>query len=44
MTESEWNKMERAIPVASWTYLDMSCDKQERMKTKIVKMIEQMNR
>ena len=32
MTGSEWKKMERVIPVAPWTYLDMSCDERERMK------------
>ena len=32
MTEDEWKKMERVIPVAPWTSLDMSCDKRERMK------------
>ena len=30
MTEDEWKKMERVIPVAPWTNLDMSCDKEER--------------
>ena len=32
MTEDEWKKMERVIPVAPWTYLDMSGDERERMK------------
>ena len=26
MIEDEWKKMERVIPVAPWTCLDMSCD------------------
>ena len=32
MTGDELGKMERVIPVAPWTYLDMSGDKRERMK------------
>ena len=32
MTEDEWKKMERVIPVAPWTNLDMICEKDERMK------------
>ena len=34
MTGDEWKKMERVIPVAPWTYLDMSGDKGERMRWK----------
>ena len=30
MAGDEWKKMERVIPVASWTNLDMSGDKEER--------------
>ena len=30
MIEDEWKKMERVIPVAPWTYLDLGCDKEER--------------
>ncbi len=47
MTEDEWKKMERVIPVAPWTYLDMSCDKEERMKKRkerMKKKKEQMKR
>ena len=32
MAGDEWKKMERVIPVAPWTNLDMSGDKRERMK------------
>ena len=30
MTEDKWKKMERVIPVAPWTYLNMGGDKEER--------------
>ena len=32
MTDDEWKKMERVIPVAPWTSLDMSGDERERTK------------
>ena len=32
MTGDEWKKMERVIPVAPWTNLDMSGDERERTK------------
>ena len=32
MTEDELKKMERVIPVAPWTDLNMSGDERERMK------------
>ena len=34
MTEDEWKKMERVIPVAPWTNLDMSGDERERKNEK----------
>ena len=34
MIEDEWKKMERVIPVAPWTYLDMTGDKRGRVKWK----------
>ncbi len=34
MTGSEWKKMERVIPVAPWTDLNMGGDKRERMQRK----------
>ncbi len=43
MTEDEWKKIERVIPVASWTNLDMSGDKEERKGKGVIKMKEQMN-
>ena len=32
MIEDEWKKMERVIPVAPWTNLNMGGDEEERMK------------
>ena len=32
MTGDEWKKMERVIPVAPWTNLDMSRDKRRTTK------------
>ena len=34
MIEDEWKKMERVIPVAPWTNLNMYGDKGERVKWK----------
>ena len=42
MIEDEWKKMERVIPVAPWTNLDMSCDKEK--EEGIMKMKERMSR
>ncbi len=44
MIEDEWKKMERVIPVAPWTDLDMSCDKEERMKKRKERMKKRKNK
>ncbi len=38
MTEDEWKKMERVIPVAPWTDLNMIREKDERMKKRKERM------
>ena len=38
MTEDKWKKMERVIPVAPWTDLNMICEKDERMKKRKERM------
>ncbi len=38
MTGDEWKKMERVIPVAPWTDLNMICEKDERMKKRKERM------
>ena len=42
MTEDEWKKMERVIPVAPWTNLNMGCEKEKEKEMKMKRTNEQV--
>ena len=42
MAEGEWKKMERVIPVAPWTNLNMGCEKEKEKEMKMKRTNEQV--